>query len=180
MNEAETQDLLSARFLARIPLFQGFSLAELSDLRSAMQVERKPAGSTIIRQGQIGGQDFYVLVEGSVVVQENGVIVANRKPYAPIGELAFITNRKRTATVQAETDCVLLRVDAEKVRAVIQKNPMVAWKLMEAIARLLCDRWAELDNRVRELLAEAPELQERYAKVREEALSISSPKGEEE
>lgn len=162
---------MSGRDLKKIPLFSDFSLAELAELRSAMEVERKPAGSVIIREGQEGGRDFFILVDGEVSVRQGDMVVARRRPYSPVGELAFIADRKRTATVAAETDCVLLRVFAERVMRTVERDPMVHWKLMKAVARLLCDRWAELDRRVRELLAEAPEeLRRKYSEARAEAM----------
>jgi len=171
MSTTGSDEFMSGRDLRKIPLFSDFSLAELAQLRSAMEVERKPAGTVVIREGQEGGRDFFVLVEGVVAVKQGDMVVARRKPYSPVGELAFITDRKRSATVVAETDCVLLRVDAEQVMKTVERDPMVHWKLMKAVARLLCDRWAELDRRVRELLAEAPEeLRRRYTEARAEAM----------
>ena len=171
MSTTGSDEFMSGRDLRKIPLFSDFSLAELAQLRSAMEVERKPAGTVVICEGQEGGRDFFVLVEGVVAVKQGDMVVARRKPYSPVGELAFITDRKRSATVVAETDCVLLRVDAEQVMKTVERDPMVHWKLMKAVARLLCDRWAELDRRVRELLAEAPEeLRRRYTEARAEAM----------
>lgn len=172
--DADSVDLLSARSLSRMPLFQGFSYAELSELRGAMEVQRKPQGVTILREGQIGGRDFFVLIEGSVEIRDNGALLATRGPNALFGEIAFIANRRRTASVIAAADCVLLRVMADRMKAMLERNPMVAWKLMEAISRLVCDRYIELDKRVKELLKDAPApLQEGYSRARLEAMDLA-------
>ena len=172
--EGDSKELLSARSLSGMPLFQGFTFAELSELRGAMEVQRKSRGVTILREGQIGGRDFFVLVEGTVEIREHDLVLATRGANTLFGEIAFVANRRRTASVIAVTDCVLLRVMADRVKAMLDRNPMVAWKLMEAIARLVCDRFIDLDKRVRDLLKDAPEsLQADYSRARMEAMNLA-------
>jgi|GEM_PF-1751134 len=171
MGTADYGDVKSARSLSRVPLLRGFAPSELTELARAMSVQHKPQGTTIVRQGQIGSRDFYILMEGTVEIREDDMLVATRGPFAVFGEMAFIANRRRTASVVAAEDCVVIRVDNDQVRALLERHPLVAWKLMEAIAGLLCDRHAELDKRVRELMARAPtELRDAYEKARASAL----------
>jgi CRP-like cAMP-binding protein len=178
MLDRDTQDLRGARSLSKIPLFKDFTFAELAELRSTMEVERRNAGAYIIRENQVSGRDFYIMVEGEVKIEAGGIPLATRGPDTVFGEIAFVSNCNRTASVIASTDCVLLRVQAERVKAMITRNPMVAWKLMEAIAGLLCDRYTELDRRVRSIMAQAPaSLQEGYAQAQAESLYPATPEG---
>lgn len=172
MEEKALRELMSAESLSRIPFFREFREAELEDLKHAMEVERASQGEAIVRENQICSPDFYILVEGSVEIREGDVVVARRQPYAILGEISFVVERPRIASVIAATDCVLLHVDSVQVRALLQKNPMVAWKLMEAVARLIGERFIELDRRVWEMLRKLPkQLQEDYIQIREAALN---------
>lgn len=148
----DTRDPLSAHSLAEIPLFRDFSQRELTDLRQALELQRKRQGAAILREGQVGGQDFYILLEGTVEIQEQGRPVDCRGPRAILGELAFVGERRRTASVVARTDCVLIRVDEPRVRETLNRNPMVAWKLMAAIARLIGEKFVAKEQQVRELM----------------------------
>jgi CRP-like cAMP-binding protein len=171
MNPDSSEDLLSARSLSKIPLFKNFSFSELAELRSAMEVQRRIAGATILREGQGGSRDFFVVLEGAVDILSGGVKVAERGQYALVGEMAFIANRKRVATVAAANDCVLLRASSEKIMELLTRNPMLAWKVMEALASLLCDRFEETDRKMREIVRKAPpSLQAEYDAARQETL----------
>ncbi|HEY3282279.1 MAG TPA: cyclic nucleotide-binding domain-containing protein [Armatimonadota bacterium] len=149
----ESTDPLSPKSLARIPLFEEFSQTELLDLRPALELQRKRRESAIMREEAMGLRDFYIVLEGTVRILEHDLQVGTRGPNDVVGELAFVAKRRRTASVVAETDCVLIRVDEATVRASLTKNPMVGWKLMAAIARLISDKFVESDQRCRELLA---------------------------
>jgi putative ABC transport system ATP-binding protein len=94
-------------FLRRCHLFANLTPATLSQVADKMTLEKFPAGSTIIRQGDEGDK-FYVLRSGNVnVIVDDG---QSRRPVAQLsegdffGEAALLSGEPRNATVQAETD----------------------------------------------------------------------------
>ena len=176
MTDPDAPDLLSAKSLSRMPLFSRFNFGELAELRGAMELLRKPAGTVIVREGQTGSRDFFVVLGGSVEIQSEGRVLDQRGADTMFGEISFVADRPRTATVVAADDCVLLRVREDRVREMLTRNPMVAWKMMETIAALVCDRFSSLDHRVRHLMKDAPQdLQDAYSEARQDVLTLSSP-----
>jgi len=92
-------------------------------------------GETIITEGAVE-ETIYILIEGEVEVKtvKDGaeVFLSILKPNAIIGEISAMTRKPRTATVVAATPCSLIRVRADLVQQIIQKNPNVRM-MLEAI-----------------------------------------------
>ena len=60
-----------------------------------------PAGSEIIVEGEFD-ESFYLLVSGKVSVHRGNVEVDVLRPGSTFGELGFIVNQARTATIVAQ------------------------------------------------------------------------------
>lgn len=93
------------------------------------------AGETLITQGLEGG-DLYVLAEGTLRVERDGVAIAtiaNRG--AVIGEMAVMLGTPSTATVKAETDA---RVQVIRdARDVLKADPALTFQVAFLIAQRL-------------------------------------------
>ena len=93
------------------------------------------AGETLITQGLEGG-DLYVLTEGRLGVERDGVRIATiSNPGAVIGEMAVVLGTASTATVKAETD-VRVQVIAD-ARQVLQADPALTFQIAWLIAQRL-------------------------------------------
>jgi len=92
-------------------------------------------GETIITEGAVE-ETIYILIEGEVEVKtvKDGaeVFLSILKPNAIIGEISAMTRKPRSATVVAATPCSLIRVRADLVQQIVQKNPNVRM-MLEAI-----------------------------------------------
>ncbi len=56
------------------------------------------------------------------------------------GEMAFLDNEARSATVEAIEKTDVLRVDYEKLQVVLGRQPSIAVKFLRAMALFLCGR----------------------------------------
>ncbi|MEN2998630.1 MAG: Crp/Fnr family transcriptional regulator [Brevinematia bacterium] len=89
------------------------------------------------------GEEMYVIKEGKVRITK----IQNNKektidvigPGEIFGEMALIDNDKRTATVIAETDVVLVRVDKGNFEMLAKNNPQWALKLIKNFSRRIYD-----------------------------------------
>ena len=82
---------------------------------------------------------------GSVRVLQKGhagdaIEVAVLGSGSHFGEMAFLDQEKRSATVEALEKTEVLRVDYDKLRAALSTNPVIAVKFLRAMALFLCGR----------------------------------------
>lgn len=88
------------------------------------------AGTPVIHEGD-QGNSIYVVERGELRIEVfdptlgSRVKLATLGPGAIIGELAFLTGGRRTATVVAETDAVLVEVRADELRERIAADPRI-------------------------------------------------------
>ena len=105
-----------AELLATMPLFSELNSSQVKKVASKLMAESHPAGSLIIRQGDIGDR-FHVVKSGTVEVrrraegteEETRVGQLGRGEY--FGEIALLMKVPRTASVIAQTDVELLSLD---------------------------------------------------------------------
>jgi len=68
------------------------------------KIERLPAGTTLVRQGQ-PGTDIYLLLDGVMRVERDGERLAEYGPGAVLGERAYLEGGVRTSSLVAVTPC---------------------------------------------------------------------------
>jgi CRP-like cAMP-binding protein len=122
--------------LARIPLFEGLSKRQLSQVSSLMTPLDLKAGKVLARQGEIG-REFLILLEGQVEVARDGKTIAVRGPGDFIGEIALLDNRPRTATVTARTDVVVEVLNRGEFASLLAEAPELSAQVMATMARRL-------------------------------------------
>ena len=122
--------------LAKVPLFEGWSkkeLAEVSNLSARMNVH---AGRELTRQGA-AGQEFIIVLDGSVDVLIDGVVVASPEAGQFYGEIALLDDRPRTATVVAKTDVTIDIIGRREFAELLERQPQIAARLQQAMAEHL-------------------------------------------
>jgi Cyclic nucleotide-binding domain len=76
-------------------------------------------GATLVTQGD-PGHDLYLLFDGILAVEIDGVTVAELGPGAVVGEVALLERGRRTATLRAVTGCRVAAVPGDRIdRAVL-------------------------------------------------------------
>lgn len=102
-------------------IFASLSSKERRLLIDAMVMETVPAGTVIIKQGDIG-DFFYVVDEGHVSFAVDGNHVGACGRGGSFGELALLYNCPRAATCLANTTCRLWKVDQRTFRYMLANN----------------------------------------------------------
>jgi CRP-like cAMP-binding protein len=88
--------------LKHIPLFAGLSNRQLA-LASLLATQlHLPAGRILAREGTTGAE-FFIVLDGQVEVVQGRELIATRGPGSPLGEIALLGARPRTATLIAQT-----------------------------------------------------------------------------
>ena len=102
-------------------IFASLSSKERRLLIDAMIMETLPAGTVIIKQGEVG-DFFYVVDEGHVSFAVDGNHVGACGRGGSFGELALLYNCPRAATCLANTTCRVWKVDQRTFRYMLANN----------------------------------------------------------
>ena len=119
--------------LLKVPLFARCSKRELAAIATLANEVNLPDGHTLIREGA-QAFSFFVLVEGTAEVRQNGRRIAILGPGDFMGELALILHRPRTATVTLTSPAQLLAVSAHNFSSLLERSPQLQLKLLETLA----------------------------------------------
>ena len=125
--------------LGRAPLFEGLSKKELRELARVTEDLQVEPGTVLCREGKVG-REFFVIVDGTADVTKGGKRIARRSGGDFVGEIALLTTSKRTAYVVATTPLRCFILTQSDFRRVLDANPSVQRKVMQALAdRLAAD-----------------------------------------
>ena len=127
--------------LRRVSLFSSCSNKDLEKIAKAGDEVTMEAGSLVVDQGQTGREAF-VILKGSATVRRNGKKVATLGPGSVVGELSFLDHGPRTASVVADTDCVMLVISQRQFLGVLDSIPALSHKMLATLA----GRIRELDR----------------------------------
>ena len=122
----------------RIWLFSDLNARELRAVTEKMADEAFDAGSVVVEEGT-AAHSFFVINSGRATVSIRGREVNTLGPGDHFGEIALIADSPRTATVTAELRLRLHSMARSDFRAIVESNPSIAWKLLQALARRLID-----------------------------------------
>ncbi len=95
--------------VSRLSFFEEFEESEILETVKSGEWEEYQAGTEIIIEGEFD-KSFYLLISGKVSVRRADVEVDVLRPGATFGELGFIVNQARTATIVAQDKVTVLKV----------------------------------------------------------------------
>lgn len=133
--------------LARSTVFRNLKEAEVKKVVLLGALDEIPAGEPVVKEGDAGDCMFLVLA-GEVEVWKEGGHVATLGPGQIVGEMAMLGGGTRTATVKANVDSELLRIDHKALGRVEDRNPRIAAKLYANISGVLSNRLKDLTQKV--------------------------------
>lgn len=127
---------LVCAFLRNCPLFASLTPGTLSSVADKVQIERHPAGSVVVRQGDPGDK-FYVIKSGAleVLIEDEGEI----RPGKPLssgeffGEIALMTGETRTATVRTQTEAELYSLGKDEFQRVLDSSDSFEAELRKVV-----------------------------------------------
>jgi CRP-like cAMP-binding protein len=123
--------------LKRVPLFSNLNRRQLNRLARDFREREVRSGTTLLRQGEMGGVDFFVIAQGEASVSVDGTEVARLGPGDHFGELGLIGGQVRQATVTADGPMRYLVMASWHFRKFVQSDPNVSWKLLQHLVGLI-------------------------------------------
>jgi CRP-like cAMP-binding protein len=137
--------------IPKFPVFDDFTEEEIQELFGVDEVLLNyHDGEFIIKQGE-SGSALFVLIEGEVGITKSQApkIELNRlKPGTIFGESPLITNSTRLTNVIARREVAVLKLDAERFKAL---NPAIVNKFQARLNKLLVLRLNTMNDHLAEV-----------------------------
>lgn len=130
-----------ADYLATVSLFSHLEKEELQRLANQSRYRTFKFGDVIIQEGERDDR-LYILISGKVNVFKSYRTKKEKRlrtlePPSYFGEIALIDELVRSATVVARRDTKTLCLDKLNLDREIEKNPIIAKKLLQMLNRRL-------------------------------------------
>jgi CRP-like cAMP-binding protein len=122
--------------LRQAPLFAGLDKDELAELAQMADELEVDAGTVLAKEGEIG-HEFFAIVDGDVDFIRGGKRIEMPQPGRFFGEIALVEHVPRMATVVAKTPLRFFVLNERDFRRLMDTNPKVERKIMQALARRL-------------------------------------------
>lgn len=153
----------SRMMLNRVPLLQQLEPDELEQLIAHVEPKVLPGGSRVVEEGD-EGNSFFVVTEGLLHVlarKENRsrpILVGSIRAGECFGEFSLLTGERRSATVEAVTDCVIYEIQQGHIAAILEQRPQLARILSDLLAERRLQSQEVLDSSI--ALRQSKELSE--------------------
>ena len=125
--------------LRKIPLFHGLQGDEYREVLSICHVSRFEEGEIVFEEGDASFQ-MYVILSGTVTVRGKSNHSVTLQPGEILGEIGLVCNVKRTASVVANEDVILLEIHKEDFDLMQGRFPHISAVVMRSIATTLAQR----------------------------------------
>lgn len=120
--------------LRAVPLFADLANRDLKQLADSMREQTFAAGDEVVAQGK-GGVGFFVILEGTARVIQDGEERARLSAGDYFGEMALIDGDLRLASVHAEGELRCASMTTWNFRPFVREHPDVAWALLTALVK---------------------------------------------
>lgn len=130
--------------LQTVPIFSSLTQDELEKVFDLARVVRFEEGRSIITQGETGF-GFHLIVSGSAKVVRGDNTVAVLGPGDFFGEMSFIDDQPRSASVVAESDLESLVLGGWEFKPLLRGHPDLAWKLLVHLTGRLREEQSSVD-----------------------------------
>ena len=143
-------------FVRKIPLFKDVDEPTLNVLWPCLRERRLRRGEVLFRAGD-PGDELFLIYSGSIVVSKLVTgrveqVLRRMEPGETFGEMSlFGDEQTRSATIQAETDVVLLGLHRDNLNQFIESNPRAAAKFFLEMIRIAFKRLRDTSELVAEV-----------------------------
>jgi flavin reductase (DIM6/NTAB) family NADH-FMN oxidoreductase RutF len=124
--------------LERAPVFSSLPPEVLAAITAGGDERTFEPGEFVVREGE-SGDELFVILEGEARVERAGTVLTTFRDGDFFGEISVFDGRPRSADVVAASHLRTLAISRELVRAVVEREPQVAWAMLEVLAGRLRD-----------------------------------------
>ena len=132
-------------YAKRIPLFNGLTPEEISDIMHRGEILYVPQGRTIFHKGQ-SGSNLFVVLRGSVDIFNDDRRIAQCRVGDAFGEMSVLDHRTRSASAMAATEVKLFTLDEKEINEILHQR--VAVRFLLNVIHLLSDHLVNTNMRL--------------------------------
>jgi sulfate permease, SulP family len=140
--------------LAEVGVFAGFSAPDLKAIEPYLKRASYPAGAMVFREGEVGSE-MLIVTKGTasayLQLPKTNIRLATFAPGTIFGELAILDEGVRSATVVADKELVCRALTTANFAELSTASPVVAIRLLAAIARELSGRLRVANRTIHQL-----------------------------
>ena len=123
-------------FLKSIDLFRALPSEELAQIAEIAFEQPLAAGDCVFAEGE-PGDALYLVALGSVKVHKGDKQLAILSVRDVFGEMAVLDSEPRSASVTVLKDAVLLKIDRDDFRDILNERPEIALGVIKVLSRRL-------------------------------------------
>jgi len=138
----------------KISLFKNLTDEEYNKLIKIFTRKEIKKDTVIIQEGEIGDSAFLLekgkvsVVKETIYGEDYVVTIIDAGGDEFFGEINLIDKGKRTSTIKAIEDCIILEVTSDKLKQFMDNNPIIGYKVMWYMAKSCAKHLRKADNDV--------------------------------
>ena len=132
-----------------------FALDEIAKFCTRLELV---AGDLLITENDGTGFDLFILCTGNVEIVSNkgdvssGEVALSEKDTDLFGEIGWLQQKPRTATVRCLGDVDAIRINGDVFMQYLEQHPQVGFQVMRNIALLITKRLSRTDSLLKQIL----------------------------
>lgn len=119
--------------LRKVPLFIDCDRRSMDAINQRADEVDLRDGTVLARQGDIGNE-FFLVLSGSVRIERDGQVISHLGPGDFLGEIALVYEGRRTATATAEGPVRAAVLTHQAFDALMEEHPALSRTVMLALA----------------------------------------------
>ena len=152
----------SIALLKETALFKNLTPTEIGKILKIAREVTFAEGDVVMKEGDFG-DTLYIIEKGTVEVakcltmegmdDDDSAMEANKvftrldaSQHAVFGEIALLEDTKRTATIRAVTDCVLLEIRKDDFLQLAENDNQLGYRILLNLARIVSARLRKADE----------------------------------
>ena len=120
--------------LRGVPLFADLDERDLQAVAVLAREQTHKAGEILMLEGE-PGEEFYVIVDGTIRIERGGRAIRSMTAGGFLGEIALFDRRPRTATATAISDVTVLVLHEHEFDRLLDTLPAVSRRVRAAMDR---------------------------------------------
>ncbi|HPR17540.1 MAG TPA: cyclic nucleotide-binding domain-containing protein [Candidatus Cloacimonadota bacterium] len=139
------------KFLKKVIIFKNVSSSDLRHISQYLYTRHYQAGEEVFKKG-FPNEMFYIVKEGELVAylsEKNEEIELNKYlPGGHFGSIGLFADLKRTASVKAVEDSVLLGISKKDLATFVRRFPNAGIEILYAFGKEFCENIITLNERL--------------------------------